>query len=493
MEDALVSSITGPICTDPRSLPIYGYGIFFISFVEKAILYALELSALLFLSGQTGSGKSTRTCSILISLELPQILLNAGYGSLEPKKSIVITQPRKLSAISLAQRVSQERGSRLGVPVGYSVRWKEVGIRNTVTSQHVHQPSSERTSIWFKTDGVLLREILGDPLLSSYSVIIVDEVHERTSNIDMLLAILKRILCSGKRPDLKVIICSATLQFSELLKFFSSHSSITMRAINIPTRMFPLLIHHVAITPPINQLVTAVIQAIHFINRQLFLSHSSQNGSILVFLPGRTEIYAIIEQIKHSNENDNVYQAVAYSETDQLRGLPRYDESYFSRLELLPLHAGIDNEMQEKIFSSPPMTAFTRRVILSTNVAETSITIEHIVAVIDSGLFKQKIYDPVEKIERLVISKISKAQAMQRAGRAGRTQNGQVLRLYTENDFSNFIPQAIPELLKERWEHHLLFLHAIGMENIKEFDFPGGDVTNFFQIFSGDALDVRYY
>lgn len=257
----------------------------------------------------------------LIDIELPQILLNAGYGSSVSKKSIIITQPRKLSAISLAQRVSQERGTRLGVPVGYSVRWKEVGIRGSDLSPSTDKLPLDRTAIWFKTDGVILREVLCDPLLSAYSVIIVDEVHERTSNIDMLLSVLKRVLSSGRRPDLKVVICSATLQISELFRFFSSHSSIKMKAINIPTRVFPLLVHYTSLTPPPNQLFSAVIQAIHFINRQLFLSHASQNGSILVFLPGRSEIYSIIERIKNLGQNDGIHDMDP--EISQFKDLPK--------------------------------------------------------------------------------------------------------------------------------------------------------------------------
>lgn len=262
-----------------------------LTLIERSILYALENNALLFISGHTGSGKSTRMYNhFTFILELPKILLAAGYASNKP---IIITQSQKTSVVSLAQKVSQELGSRLGYPIGYSVPWKEVGIRSSSSTTNT-------TSIWFKTDSMLLKEILCDPLLSSYSVIIIDDVHERSSNIDILLSLLKRILLSGQRPDLKVILCSATLQIEDIIKFFGF--SILSKVINIETKIFPIAISYSFSTPTLNQLHDAIIKAIFHFNQKLFLTHADNNGSILVFLPGRSDIYSIISILENDKQ-----------------------------------------------------------------------------------------------------------------------------------------------------------------------------------------------
>lgn len=288
---------------------------------------------------------------------------------------------------------------KVGDEVGYSIRFEDV--------------TSAKTRIKFLTDGLLLREALVDPLLSRYSVIMVDEAHERSLSTDILLGILKKI--HKKRPELRIIISSATLQAEEFLKFFTAEESTIKQSTNggtqanetpkgiifyVSGRSYPVDIHH--LEHPCEDYLTRAVETI-------FQIHTSEpGGDILVFLTGQEEIHT-------------AHQLIA----DRLLDAP----SHVTRLLPIPLYAGLPTDAQMAVFDPAPEGA--RKVILSTNIAEASLTIDGIVNVVDAGHVKQRIYNPTTSISSLLTIPISRASATQRAGRAGRTKPGKCYRLST--------------------------------------------------------------
>ncbi|RGP72052.1 hypothetical protein FSPOR_2897 [Fusarium sporotrichioides] len=394
---------------------------------RESLLYVIEKHPVTIVIGQTGSGKTT---------QIPQFLDKAGWCS--DGKIIGVTQPRRVAATTVAVRVAEEVGCELGKEVGYSIRFEDV--------------TSASTKIKFLTDGLLIREALVDPLLTRYSVIMVDEAHERSISTDVLLGLLKKI--RRKRPELRIIISSATLQAKEFLDFFTASSDDQTNSkngdsekkdeigaiISLEGRTYPIDILY--LESPAENYVEKAIDVVFDIHTQ------EGEGDILVFLTGREEI-------------DNAIQAV----TERMMDLnPKHGS-----LMPLPLYAGLSTEQQMYVFDKPPEG--TRKVVFSTNIAEASITIDGIVFVVDSGFVKLRAYDPRTGIESLTATAVSKAAASQRAGRAGRTKPGKCFRLYTEQSYQSLQDANIPELQRSNLAPIVLQLKALGIDNIVRFDF----------------------
>ena len=333
----------------------------------------------------------------------------------------------------MATRVAEEMGCKLGEEVGYSIRFEDL--------------TSAKTRIKFLTDGLLLREALADPLLSRYSVIMVDEAHERSLSTDILLGVLKKI--SRRRPDLRIIVSSATLQAEDFLRFFSGDQSeqngITAKhpagqIISLEGRMYPVDTMY---------LEEAAEDYVERAVRTVFDIHASEpDGDILLFLTGREEI-------------DTALQLIA----DRVASLHPRAQSILS----LPLYAGLTSEQQLYVFEPAPEN--TRKVIVSTNIAEASVTIDGIVYVIDCGFVKLRAFNPKTGIDTLTATPVSKASATQRAGRAGRTKPGKCYRLYTQPAYENLPEATVPEIQRSNLAPIILQLKALGIDNVLRFDF----------------------
>ncbi|KAL1956973.1 hypothetical protein VTO42DRAFT_6462 [Malbranchea cinnamomea] len=391
---------------------------------RQSLLYLIETYPVTIVVGQTGSGKTT---------QLPQFLDQAGWCA--DGKQIAVTQPRRVAATTVASRVAEEMRCNVGQEVGYSIRFEDV--------------TSAATRIKFLTDGLLLREALVDPLLSRYSVIMVDEAHERSISTDVLLGVLKKIM--KRRPELRVVVSSATLQAEEFLRFFAGEEfepkdggelgGNVGRIISIEGRAYP--VDCLYLEQPTEDYVERAIKTV-------FDIHTGEpSGDILVFLTGREEIDATVQKI---SERASLLNPKAPS------------------LLPLPLYAGLPTEQQLYVFEPAPEN--TRKVIVSTNIAEASVTIDGIVYVVDCGYSKLRAYDPSTGIETLTAVPISKASATQRAGRAGRTKPGKCFRLYTERSYKQLPEVTVPEVQRSNLAPVILQLKALGIDNIVRFDFP---------------------
>ena len=387
---------------------------------RQGLLDAVKKFPVLVVVGETGSGKTT---------QLPQYLVEAGFLEVSTLdglpsqgiKKIGCTQPRRVAAMSVASRVADEMSSRLGDRVGYSIRFED----NT----------SENTIVKYMTDGMLLREFLSDPSLSDYSVMIVDEAHERTVHTDILFGLLKDLVTA--RDDFRVIIASATIDAERFSSFFRGAPIY-----NVPGRRFPVSINYTR-QPEANYVEAAVLTALQI--------HVTQpiDGDILVFLTGQQDIEEAAEMI-----------------SQRTRGLG----SKIPELIVLPIYASLPTELQAKIFEPTPKGA--RKVVLATNIAETSITINNIVHVVDPGFCKQNAYNPGTGMETLQVVPISQASADQRAGRAGRLKPGKCFRLYTKWSFMNELePQNSPEIQRSNLASVVLLLKSIGIDNLFDFEF----------------------
>ena len=344
------------------------------------------------------------------------------------------SQPRRVAATTVALRVAEEFGCEIGQEVGYAIRFEDA--------------TSSKTRIKFLTDGLLIREALVDPLLSQYSVIMVDEAHERSISSDILLGLLKKIL--KRRPELRIIVSSATLQAEEFLNFFTGSSTDEATVengnekpgtiISIEGRAFPIEVLY--LDAPTDNYVERAISTVFDIHAK------ETDGDILVFLTGREEI-------------DDAVQTVS----ERAAELPPGQ----SRLMPLPLYAGLTTEQQMYIFDRTPEG--TRKVVFSTNIAEASVTIDGIVHVVDCGFVKLRAYNPKTGIESLTATPISKASAAQRAGRGGRTQPGICYRLYTEASYQSLEETTPPELQRSNLAPFILQLKALGIDNVLRFDF----------------------
>ena len=390
-----------------ESLPVYKF--------RSQLIKAVQENQLLIVVGDTGSGKTT---------QLTQYLCEAGFAN---NGIIGCTQPRRVAAMSVAKRVSEEVGCELGQEVGYTIRFEDM--------------TNPATKIKYMTDGMLQREILMDPELKRYSVIMLDEAHERTIATDVLFALLKKTL--KRRPDMRVIVTSATLDADKFSAYFNE-----CPIFSIPGRTFPVEIMY-SKEPESDYLDAALVTVM-----QIHLTEPP--GDILLFLTGQEEIDTSCEIL-----------------FERMKALgPSVPE-----LIILPVYSALPSEMQSKIFEPAPPGS--RKVVIATNIAETSITIDHIYYVIDPGFVKQNAYDPKLGMDSLVITPISQAQAKQRSGRAGRTGPGKCFRLYTEAAFqSEMLPTSIPEIQRQNLSLTILMLKAMGINDLLHFDFLDPPPTN---------------
>lgn len=383
-----------------ESLPVYAF--------RSQLIKAVHENQILIVVGETGSGKTT---------QLTQYLAEAGFAN---DGIIGCTQPRRVAAMSVAKRVAEEVGCKLGEEVGYTIRFEDC--------------TSPMTKIKYMTDGMLQREILVDPDMKRYSCIMLDEAHERTISTDVLFALLKKSL--KRRPDLKIIVTSATLDADKFSAYFNECPIFT-----IPGRTFPVEILY-SREPESDYLDTALVTVM-----QIHLTEPK--GDILLFLTGQEEIDTACE--------------ILYERMKALG--PNVPE-----LLILPVYSQLPTEMQSRIFDPAPPG--TRKVVIATNIAETSITIDEIYYVVDPGFVKQNAYDPKLGMDSLVVTPISQAQANQRAGRAGRTGPGKCFRLYTEAAYqSEMLPTTIPEIQRQNLSHTILMLKAMGINDLLHFDF----------------------
>ncbi|KAL0248120.1 hypothetical protein GEMRC1_003356 [Eukaryota sp. GEM-RC1] len=384
-----------------QELPIW-------SFKDK-LLSSVEKNQVTVLVGETGSGKTT---------QVPQFLL---LSPLVGDLGICCTQPRRVAATSVAARVAEELDTVLGDHVGYSIRFDDM--------------TSEKTRLTYLTDGMLLRELMNDPLLSRYKIVIVDEAHERTVATDVLLGILKSLL--PQRPDLRVIVMSATLNSEKFTSYFPNAPLLT-----VPGRLFPVDVKY--LDQPERDYLEAAIRTVVQIHQE------EGPGDILLFLTGEEEIEQACREIS---------------------AILTQEPGTGGSCRVLPLYAALPFSAQQRVFEPGPRNG--RKVVISTNIAETSITIEGVVYVVDPGFCKQKFYNPRTRIESLPVIPISKASAKQRAGRAGRTQAGKCYRLYTEKAYKEkLIEQTWPEMLRCDITAVVLQMLKLGVKNLVTFDFP---------------------
>ena len=358
-------------------------------------------------AGETGSGKTT---------QLPKMCLAAGRGV---RGLIGCTQPRRIAARAVATRVAQELEVEMGGAVGYQVRFTE--------------RASEDGFIKFMTDGILLAEIQSDRYLSAYDTLIIDEAHERSLNIDFLLGYLKTLL--RKRPDLKLIVTSATIDTERFSAHFDQAPVVTIegRGYPVETRYRPLDAALEKEGEGIG-IGEAIVRAVDEATRE------DPQGDVLVFLPGEREIRECHQQLERRK---------------------------FRETEVLPLYARLSAKDQDRIFRPGP----GRRIVLSTNVAETSLTVPRIRFVIDPGLARVKRYSPRAKLERLHVEPISQASANQRAGRCGRTSPGVCFRLYSQADFEARPRFTDPEILRASLAGVILRMLSLGLGRIERFPF----------------------
>lgn len=360
------------------------------------------------------------------STQIPQFLYEQGYHT---KGIIGITQPRRISAITLAERVSEEMGQAFGEEVGVSCRF---------LSKY-----NENTKIKFMTEGILMREILANPLLSEYSVLMIDEAHERGMLTDCLLGLLKKI--AKKRDNFKIIISSATMDSELFRDFFNFRTKLkpkdTSVILSVEGRMYENQVFY--LDEPCPDYVRATVDTI------MKIHHKEPSGDILAFLTGQEEITQAIRMIREHMELTSVS-----------------DEE----LKVLPMHGSLTHHDQLRVFFHTPKNS--RKVILATNIAETSVTIPNICYVIDSGFIKLNWYMADFQINMLIVSPSSQACCRQRAGRAGRVKNGKVYRLFTQEEYQNLPKITAPEMRRADLANPILNLKALGIDNILRFDFP---------------------
>jgi ATP-dependent helicase HrpA len=390
-----------PPITFPESLPVSGR--------REEIALAIQNHQVVIVCGETGSGKTT---------QLPKIALSLGRGwGAGGRGMIGHTQPRRLAASTVAKRIAQELNSPLGEVVGYKVRFQDKLQRGA--------------SVKLMTDGILLAETQGDPLLKAYDTLIIDEAHERSLNIDFLLGYLREIL--PRRPDLKVIVTSATIDAERFAQYFASRTG-PAPVIQVSGRLYPVEQRY----RPFEEsreygLNHAIVDAVD----ELWQASS---GDVLVFLPGEREIREAAEHLRKHHPPG---------------------------VEILPLFARLSQQAQDEVFE--PHSA--RRIVLATNVAETSLTVPGIHCVIDAGSARVKRYSYRNKVEQLLVEPVSQAAANQRAGRCGRVSNGICIRLFDEKDYTGRPRFTDPEILRSSLASVILRMKSLGLGRVEDFTF----------------------
>ncbi len=389
---------------DPHELPVYQQ--------KDRILEALKANQVIVVESPTGSGKTT---------QLPIILNEAGYA----KDGIIgVTQPRRIAAISVSEFIARQLGTRVPGLVGYKMRFED--------------ETNDQTRIKIMTDGILLQEMKLDPALSKYSVIMVDEAHERSLNIDFILGLLKRVL--EDRPEFKVIVSSATINAEVFSEYFGE-----CPIVKIETQMYPVTVVYdpppaaedgafSAADDPLQDKIASIVTRI---------VQERNDGDILIFLPGEKAIKDCMKRIAYGPEG--------------------------SHLLVIPLYARLGKDEQERVFDPAPEGI--TKVVISTNIAETSVTIDGITSVIDSGLAKLNYYNPKSFTSSLIETPISKASCNQRKGRAGRTRPGVCYRLYARQDFEDRPLFTTEEIYRTDLTEVVLRMAELGITEFERFEF----------------------
>lgn len=385
---------------NPRLLPIIK--------LRNRLIKAFKEKQILIVYGEPGSGKST---------QLTQFLYKAGFAD---SGKIGCTQTRAIAAKLLARKVASEMNCELGDKVGYSICFDDC--------------TRSGTAIKYLTDGVLLREFIRDPDLKDYSVIVLDEVHERSANTDVLCGLLRNL--TKKRPEFKLIITSPTIPEKKLLEFFKNPQRI-----EISGQTYPKKIIYCNNSKNKSRHVVAV-------DKIMEIHQNEAPGDILVFLTGEKEIKVACEML-----------------SERIKSL------HMNPFELIvvPFYATLSDRKQMKTFA--PTRDESRKVVITTNIAETSLTIDGIVYVIDSGYVKLSTYNPDTDIESSVTTRISQAAAIQRIGRAGRTGPGKCYRLYTKKDYDEMQPKTEPEILRVKLDTLVMQLKKLEFNDLNNFDF----------------------
>lgn len=383
---------------------------------KARLLHALEENNVVVLEGETGSGKTT---------QVPQFLVEAGYAS--NGKQVCCTQPRRVAAISVARRVAAEMDVKLGRHVGYTVRFDD--------------KTSPETKLRYLTDGMLLREAMADNDFSNYNAIILDEAHERTLSTDILMGVLKTAI--QRRTELRVIVMSATLDTDKFRQYFNDAPLL-----KVPGRVHPVEVYY-SQQPETNYIDAAV-------NASVLICKNEPPGDVLVFLTGEDEIEEVCDRVERTVSRE---------------------EHIYGRVAVYPLYGSLPPDVQQRVFEPAPGPSYAggppgRKIICATNIAETSLTIDGVVYVVDTGLSKQKIYNPRARLESLLVDNISQASAKQRAGRAGRTRKGKCFRLYTKDSFENdLLERSHPEILRSNLCNVVLQMLKLGVKDLVHFDF----------------------
>ena len=423
-----------PPITFPEELPVSGR--------RAEIAEALSKHQVVIVSGETGSGKTT---------QLPKICLELGRGQ---KALIGHTQPRRIAASSTAKRIAVELGTPLGETVGYKVRFNDT--------------LSKGASVKLMTDGILLAETQTDPLLKAYDTIIIDEAHERSLNIDFLLGYLRQIL--PRRPDLKVIITSATIDAERFARHFTQEGKPPVPVIEVSGRLYAVEVRYrpvereqvvvpgaqggdakgarTAAAREKRDLMDAIVDGVDEVCR-------IGSGDVLVFLPGEREIRDAAEALRKHHP---------------------------PHVEILPLFARLSVEEQDRVFR----TTNARRIVLATNVAETSLTVPGIRYVVDAGLARVKRYSYRNKVEQLQVEAVAQSAANQRAGRCGRVADGVCIRLYEEQDFLQRPKFTDPEILRSSLASVILRMKSLHLTDVESFPFieppPGRAIADGYQL-----------
>lgn len=389
---------------DYKSLPVYEQ--------KQRILDSLAKHQVIIVQSPTGSGKTT---------QIPVILHEAGYSD---NGIIAVTQPRRIAALSVSEFISKQLGTSYPGLVGYKMRFED---KTDLT-----------TKIKIMTDGILLQEMKLDPMLNKYSVIMVDEAHERSLNIDFVLGLLKRVL--KVRHDLKIIVSSATMNAEKFSTYFDGSPIVTIDTITYPVTV----IYDPPTIPASTQTLTAQEALLSKITNTIDrILYNKTDGDILVFLPGEKSIKDCISRL--------------------------YSSSFARKIQIIPLYGRLPKEEQEKVFAPAPFGR--KKVIISTNIAETSVTIDGITSVIDSGLAKLNFYNPHTFTSSLIETPVSKASCNQRRGRAGRTQSGTCYRLYPRKDYDTRESYTTEEIFRTDLSEVVLRMAELGITDFETFDF----------------------